>query len=254
MKLCFRNKKIWFIVALIGLGVLLVWSLKEGLQESEKERERERPINVASRLSVKDGESIITVDKAAQVKSGITTAVLELSSHIEELKIQGFVLNIRGQDALIQITPPRHTKILTAPQIVWVKGIAGVRVSASLAQIKENTDIQAAGNNLYYLASKEKTGFFPGMNITVYFPYGSEIQGVVIPAKAVIWSEGKAWIYIAKDAEHFIHREVSTQTPTEGNWFIPDQKLIGKQVVVSGAQLLLSEEFRSLISVGEDKE
>lgn len=61
-----------------------------------------------------------------------------------------------------------------------------------------------------------------------------------IPESAVVWLDGKPWIYVEEAPGHFVRREF------EASRIAPDAR-----VVISGAQMLLSQEFRAQIQVGE---
>src|SRR5262249_46985483 len=92
-----------FLVALIvlaGIGAVLVWAFLEGRQEAALERERERPIKAASRVSVQDHDNVIAIDTTAQAQSGIVVASLEASSHQAELKAYGTVVDLADLIAL----------------------------------------------------------------------------------------------------------------------------------------------------------
>ena len=68
-------------------------------------------------------------------------------------------------------------------------------------------------------------------------------QGVAVPPAAVVYHGGKAWVYVKTGGETFARREVTTREEVEGGWF--DEGLAaGDAVVVSGAQLLLSDELK----------
>ena len=66
----------------------------------------------------------------------------------------------------------------------------------------------------------------------------SESWGTKIPESAVVHLQGKEWVYLKKDTEQFVRKEFSPATTIR-----PDDP-----IVVTGAQLILSEEFRALIS------
>lgn len=87
----------------------------------------------------------------------------------------------------------------------------------------------------------------PGMTLSVLLPTGPSLRGIMVPSAAIVWWQGKAWAYVQSGSERFARREVPTDTPVSGGWFVsagfqPDEK-----VVIRGAQELLSEEFRSQI-------
>ncbi len=72
---------------------------------------------------------------------------------------------------------------------------------------------------------------------------GDPRQGVAVPPAAVVYHGGKAWVYVKTGGETFARRQVTTRKEVEGGWF--DEGLEpGDAVVVSGAQLLLSEELK----------
>jgi len=64
---------------------------------------------------------------------------------------------------------------------------------------------------------------------------------VVVPSSAVVWHEGKPWVYVQMSPNTFVRRE-------RGN------ARVGERVVVTGAEILLSEEIKSQIQVGEEGE
>ncbi len=80
---------------------------------------------------------------------------------------------------------------------------------------------------------------------------GKQTPGVIVPDSAVVWLDGKAWVYVRKDAEHFVRRAVPVSRPAGEGWFVTKNYSAGDRVVVQGAQLLLSEEFRSQIRISD---
>lgn len=72
----------------------------------------------------------------------------------------------------------------------------------------------------------------------------TEVDGVIVPNEAVVWHAGKSWIYRKQDAETFGRYEISTTRQLDDGWFQANELQVGDEVVVSGAQLLLSEELK----------
>jgi len=72
----------------------------------------------------------------------------------------------------------------------------------------------------------------------------ASIDGVIVPNEAVVWYAGKSWVYRKQNADTFARYEVSTERQLGDGWFEADGLHSGDQVVVSGAQLLLSEELK----------
>ena len=68
-----------------------------------------------------------------------------------------------------------------------------------------------------------------------------------IPSKSVVWSSGKPWVFIKKDGDEsiFLRKPLINPLETENGWIILEDNLKNNElVVVDGAQLLLSEEFK----------
>ena len=91
-------------------------------------------------------------------------------------------------------------------------------------------------------------GLRVGERIAGRLPTGAAAEeGVLVPAGAVLWHAGKAWVYVQEAADRFERRAVQAAAPAGDGWFETGLEA-GERVVVSGAQLLLSEEFRGSIT------
>ena len=122
-------------------------------------------------------------------------------------------------------------------------GIVRARLVSALPQV--NPQIQ--GISFLYLVPN-RPGLAVGMNLAVLVPVGLPVKGVVVPDSAIVWWQGRAWVYEATTANTFTRREVSTDNPIRGGYFVPDAGFSrGTNLVTAGAQALLSEEFRSQI-------
>lgn len=71
--------------------------------------------------------------------------------------------------------------------------------------------------------------------------------GVIIPNNAIVWYAGKPWVYQKAENDEFKRKPIHTDVEVEDGWFYQGPLKAGDEVVVSGAQLLLSEEFKSQI-------
>jgi hypothetical protein len=103
-------------------------------------------------------------------------------------------------------------------------------------------DPRIQGRSFLYLASGHPE-LAPGLNLVAHLPLGSPLKGVVIPASAVVWSEGKAWVYAQVSADGFSRSPVATDVPVEDGFFAGPGFAGGDKIVTVGAQALLSEEM-----------
>ena len=63
---------------------------------------------------------------------------------------------------------------------------------------------------------------------------------------------GKAWAYVQIDDALFLRRAVTTERETPEGWFVDEGFAPGDHLVITGAQMLLSEEFRWQIQGDDD--
>jgi hypothetical protein len=158
---------------------------------------------------------------------------------------------MQQRDVLIQLTVPVGVHLGSAPPTARVQAGDGTVVSATLVSPAPQTDPRLQGLSFFYLAPAQIPGLLAGMNILASLPVGSPVPGVVVPASAVVRWQGKAWVYVQKETHRFVRREIATNTPLKEDWFVADGLAAGDQIIVGGAQLLLSEEFRTQIQVSE---
>jgi hypothetical protein len=93
----------------------------------------------------------------------------------------------------------------------------------------------------------------PGTPVTAYLAVpGAAHHGVVVPRAAIVRAGGKAWVYEQVDDDDFVRREITLDRPTDAGWFVSGRLESGAKVVVAGAQILLSEEFKSQIPIADD--
>lgn len=153
------------------------------------------------------------------------------------------------KDVVIQLTYPADAGMIEPPAEVMVEPYPGAASKARFVSIAPKVDPRIQGPSFFYAAPFSR-GLAPGTNVSVYLPAGKKAEGAVIPASALVWTEGRAWAYVEAAKGHFTRVEVATSNPVEDGFLsggFPD----GTMVVVRGAEMLLSEEFRSRIQKGE---
>ncbi len=159
---------------------------------------------------------------------------------------------VRQQEFLILVTLAADVKLASAPAAARVQSASGKLAPAALLSPSPRADPRIQGISFFYTASAAGTGLLPGMDVSVLLPVGEEVSGVVVPASAVVWWEGKAWTYVQKNPGQFARREVATGQPVEEGWFTVRGFAGGDKVTVRGSELLLSEEFRARFLSGEE--
>ena len=112
-----------------------------------------------------------------------------------------------------------------------------------------------------YRVSAPWRGARPGTPVVIRFlAVGSVTQGVVVPTDAVVQWQGLAWVYVERAPGMYIRRRIDTRHRLVTGWVVSSNSegasgvRVGDRIVVHGAELLLSEEFRSRVTVGEDED
>ncbi len=77
-----------------------------------------------------------------------------------------------------------------------------------------------------------------GTYLNVGIATGSETKGVIVPASAIIWEDGKAIAYRVDADGSFEQVDVSTASPVNGGYFIASGLTPGDHIVTQGAELL----------------
>jgi hypothetical protein len=158
---------------------------------------------------------------------------------------------IERQDFLLQVTLPPGMPLPKSVTAATIDSPGKGRTPITLVSPATRTDARIQGVSFFYLAPAD-SGVLPGMNMLAFILSGEAADGVAIPPEAVVWWQDRAWVYRLTEPETFVRIRIVTDQPTPGGGYI-DRNLGAEAVVVTrGAQLLLSEEFRAQIQVGED--
>ncbi len=335
-------------------AVLLIWTAVGHLARASgqgKDKEEERPIETPSRVSVQNGETVVTLDAATQGRLGLTLATLEALSIRQQLRTSATVLPVDDltslrdayvvarsklekarvnvdvsrkeyerlkslyqndqnsslkalevtqaalstdqadadtaerqlalqesiaqqrwgkivaswiaggspslqrildqRDLLVQVTlPPGNASAAPQTASLQVPG-AGI-VRATLVSTFPRVDPRIQGTTLLYLTTAHP-GLTPGLNLVARLSLGQLMRGIVVPEAAVVWWQGRAWVYQQTSPERFVRREVPTEDPLEKGWFVGTGFSAGDKLVVGGVQMLFSEEFRSQIRTAQEQ-
>jgi hypothetical protein len=177
-----------------------------------------------------------------------------LTQHATSLDKSALLQNlISNQEVLIQITlpfdapePAQNTSIMIAPTAAPQQSIRALYLSRAPAS---NATIQ--GKTYFYHAKTKELRAGIQVN-AVSATSGKANEGVIIPNSAIIWYAGKSWVYKKTEDDKFSRIPVKTDTEIEDGWFYQGNLKPDDEVVTSGAQLLLSEEFKSQITNEND--
>jgi len=148
------------------------------------------------------------------------------------------VLGMR--ETLLQVTLP-FEQSYNAPRTISVEMPGRIRNEATLISPFPRVDPRIQGRSFLY-ASPAQPDFTPGINLLAHMAVGNSMRGVIVPASAVVWSEGRAWTYLQTAPDQFTRREMPTDSPVDNGYFVSAGFSAGNKIVDRGAQSLFSEE------------
>ena len=164
----------------------------------------------------------------------------KLPPHLANLLDRKNVL-IQVSLPLTSATPANGSSINVTPL-----NESGRPIKATYVSPASTSDSNGFGKTFYYSAPAEQLRIGMRVNVELGDTRSNAVNGVIIPSNAVVWYAGTPWAYFKQGKDQFVRKPISADTEVEAGWF--NQNLdADSEVVVSGAQLLLSEEFKYLI-------
>jgi membrane fusion protein, multidrug efflux system len=148
-------------------------------------------------------------------------------------------------DLLAQVTLPAD-QVQRAPHTLTLELPGPVEARATLVSAFPRVDPRIQGLTFLYVVGNHP-GLAPGSMLTAHLAAGPSRSGVLVPEQGVVWWQGKAWVYQQTAADRFVRRALPTTTPVPSGFLVTKGFNPGEKIVFSGAQSLLSEEFRSQI-------
>ena len=153
------------------------------------------------------------------------------------------------------VTPNKNTSL----QITQI-GESTLLAKAHFVSEAPQADSTIQGKTYFYLASANNLR--TGMRLSARLDAQKQASsGVIVPHEAVVWFSNQAWVYQKvksekAGADKFIRRLISTEIEIESDaisgWYNTTGFVAGDELVISGAQLLLSEELKYQITNEND--
>ncbi|MBE0468979.1 MAG: hypothetical protein IBX55_05625 [Methyloprofundus sp.] len=159
----------------------------------------------------------------------------------------------QGQQQLYLLYLP--TQLATPPTTVTLQN-ANQNESEQSAQLISYAPIsgisQQAGTPYFYLTDSAFDGHH--RRVKAQIPtQETPLSGVIIPASALVWHLGQAFVYTQIDDQHFKRMQIDQKKLiNSGNYFIQQALQQDDILVINGVQMLLSEEFRGQIPANDD--
>jgi hypothetical protein len=155
---------------------------------------------------------------------------------------------LSGQQKLLKITLPSSQQLADNSKTIAIDP-AGNRSNAQRAEliaVAPQTDMGTQG--ISYFFQTEGKNISTGMNITAWIAEpNSQTSGVMIPKSALLWAMDQAFVYVKTDNNTFSRRAITHYTLSNDGYFISEGLQPDEELVITGGQMLLSEEMRGQI-------
>jgi hypothetical protein len=147
-----------------------------------------------------------------------------------------------GNQSLVRVTLPPGYVGKAPAQMTLRRPLRGESPEWTTKAIWDApADPTIPGRSFFALVSGSNLA--PGERVVASVPQGMPVSGVVVPADAVVLSEGQAWCYVAVKPETFARRAVDLNRPKPGGYFVTQGVKMGDAVVISGSALLLARQM-----------
>ncbi|HAO80344.1 MAG TPA: hypothetical protein DCQ92_15510 [Verrucomicrobia subdivision 3 bacterium] len=153
-----------------------------------------------------------------------------------------------GESALVRLDLPAGEMLQTGPTGARVTGLGDETNSVEVSYLNAIPAVnpQTQGRSFLFWVKPNSARLVAGEAVTGWLKIsGTPVSGVVVPADAVVHTDGRDWIYVQTADDSFSRKEIVTDHPVAGGWFVGGTIAPGEKVVVAGAQQLLSTELVS---------
>lgn len=152
---------------------------------------------------------------------------------------------IERDQFLVQVTLPAGVVLAKPPQVALAQApTRNANIDLDYVSPATRTDARIQGLSYFFVASGD-SGLLPGMNTTVYVPSGKTYEGVFVEDTAIVQWQGRSWVYLRAGSNIFKRHPISTDQPVSDDDYVVQDIPSGSEIVIRGAQVLLSEEAKS---------
>ncbi|SDJ49555.1 Multidrug efflux pump subunit AcrA (membrane-fusion protein) [Bradyrhizobium sp. Rc2d] len=236
------------------------------LEVAKSAFERTKNLVESAALPKKEAETAegtLRTDKAAlaaaesQLRTLAATAQQEWGPVIGRGIIErspGVVRLIERNQFLVQVTLPSGMTVIGTPGTALAQApTRNANIDLQYISPATRTDPRIQGLS-YFFSAPGDSGLLPGMNTIVYVPSGNTYEGVFVEDTAIVRWQGRSWVYLRVNSDSFRRHPISTDQPVSDDDYVVRDIPSGSEIVVRGAQVLLSEEARSELRGGGDND
>ncbi|MDD4914791.1 MAG: hypothetical protein PHW13_07110 [Methylococcales bacterium] len=155
---------------------------------------------------------------------------------------------LRHDAQLLQITLPGGVSLNPDIRNIAIdeRGHRNSALNATLISASPKVDPVSQGERYFFKA--EGRHISAGAHVTAWIASRQQaVGGVVMPASALVWHLGQAFVFVKTAGYQYSRRSVPEYTRYGDGYFVTGYLQPEEEVVVTGAQTLLSQQLKALI-------
>lgn len=151
------------------------------------------------------------------------------------------------ESALVRVDLPAGETLNWTPNNARLLTLSGDHIDASFLGAAPAVDPQTQSQGFLFLVQPNSLKLAPGAAVVGHLQAPGEPKaGFAIPSSAILRYEGATWIYVRQGSTNFVRHTISLEEPLDNGWFVSSGVSTNDQIVVTGAQTVLSQELNSL--------
>jgi len=155
---------------------------------------------------------------------------------------------LSGKQQLLQVTLPANKLLADQINLIEIEPNGQRNKAFSAVLISRSTQVDSAMPGESYFFQVRAKSLPIGTKVSAWIPETTLGQaGVMVPESALIWYMDRIYAYTKVNENTFVRRQIKHFLVTPKGYFIDEDLGPGEEVVVTGAQQLLSEELRGQI-------
>lgn len=154
--------------------------------------------------------------------------------------------------AIARVTVPTGAHLIATPHAAIVRLLGHERDPIPARAVFVAPAVNQAMQGQAFLIEIASAGFplRPGTAVSAGLPASQRAeQGVIVPRSAVVRYAGARWVYCELDGDRFERRKIAVVQAGARGYFVTANLAPGSRVVVTGAQMLLSQELNAGIQM-----
>jgi len=222
---------------------------------SRRERERIQKLAAQNNASARvlEAAQAAALHDLLVLKAAEATFAANWGAHLAaRSNLLEFAQALTTEDtALVKLSLPVGTILQPAPAAATVYLLEDETNPAAASLVDDLGIDPAAQTQTLLFATARKLPRGAAVTATMDIP-GEPVNGVRVPFSAVLRHEGAGWVYVQTDTNQFVRTEIPLDRLQSNGWFVSENLAMTNEVIVTGAQTVLSAELG--VSAGGDSD